>query len=82
MRGNYHPSGSGGGGDGGGGKRWKSDKAAPGPATTRDTFNTAEDAAMAYDRETFKLHSKNVRLNFSDRFLRKGCVVRLTTGDI
>nr|BAD53674.1 hypothetical protein [Oryza sativa Japonica Group] len=50
--------------------------------TTRDTFNTAEDAAMAYDRETFKLHSKNVRLNFSDRFLRKGCVVRLTTGDI
>lgn len=35
------------------------------------TFDTAEDAAMAYDREAFKLRGENARLNFPELFINK-----------
>ncbi|WOG98764.1 hypothetical protein DCAR_0418109 [Daucus carota subsp. sativus] len=35
------------------------------------TFDTAEDAAMAYDREAFKLRGENARLNFPEHYLNK-----------
>ncbi|ERM95240.1 ethylene-responsive transcription factor ERF054 [Amborella trichopoda] len=36
------------------------------------TFDTAEEAALAYDREAYKLRGDNARLNFPDLFLHKG----------
>ncbi|XP_010540852.1 PREDICTED: ethylene-responsive transcription factor ERF054 [Tarenaya hassleriana] len=35
------------------------------------TFDTAEEAALAYDREAFKLRGENARLNFPELFVNK-----------
>lgn len=44
------------------------------------TFDTAEDAAMAYDREAFKLRGENARLNFPELFLNKDKTVSTAPG--
>ncbi|KAK7290910.1 hypothetical protein RIF29_05687 [Crotalaria pallida] len=44
------------------------------------TFDTAEDAAMAYDREAFKLRGENARLNFPEHFINKDKEAEVETG--
>ncbi|KAF8094346.1 hypothetical protein N665_0365s0032 [Sinapis alba] len=45
------------------------------------TFDTAEEAAMAYDRQAFKLRGHNATLNFPERFVNKEVELHDSTGE-
>ncbi|CAH8314517.1 unnamed protein product [Eruca vesicaria subsp. sativa] len=45
------------------------------------TFDTAEEAAMAYDRQAFKLRGHNATLNFPEHFVNKEVEVQDSTGE-